>query len=155
MNNIYVTLYIQKRKHNILIKRLGLSRFSLSLKVAFFQRVRFVFQISQFPKNIIPKNYPELEIWIYCLLIWAGISNFKIRIVFLEYLFLGDWEIWKTNLTFWKKDTCSNLISINFTCSVCNGPKHPRVHPWQTFWVRIQYGWVSWGCRKWTWIYDP
>ena len=43
---------------------------------------------------------------------------------------------------------------MNFTCNVCNGPKHPQVHPWQTFWVRIQYGWVSWGCRKWTWIYD-
>ena len=32
------------------------------LKVAFFQKVRFVFQISQSPKKIIPKNYPELEI---------------------------------------------------------------------------------------------
>ena len=32
------------------------------LKVAFFQKVRFVFQISQSPKTIIPKNYPELEI---------------------------------------------------------------------------------------------
>ena len=31
-------------------------------KGAFFQKVRFVFQISQSPKNIIPKNYPELEI---------------------------------------------------------------------------------------------
>ena len=32
------------------------------LKVFFFQKVRFVFQISKSPKNIIPKNYPELEI---------------------------------------------------------------------------------------------
>ena len=32
------------------------------LKGAFFQKVRFVFQISQSPKKIIPKNYPELEI---------------------------------------------------------------------------------------------
>ena len=33
------------------------------LKVAFFQKVRFVFQISKTPKkNIIPKNNPELEI---------------------------------------------------------------------------------------------
>ena len=32
------------------------------LKVFFFQKVKFVFQISQSPKKIIPKNYPELEI---------------------------------------------------------------------------------------------
>ena len=31
-------------------------------KGAFFQKVRFVFQISQSPKNIIPKSYPELGI---------------------------------------------------------------------------------------------
>ena len=35
---------------------------TVSVKVPFFQKVRFVFQISQSPKNIIPKNYPELEI---------------------------------------------------------------------------------------------
>ena len=33
-----------------------------SLKVAFFQKVRFVFQISKSPKKNIPKRYPELEI---------------------------------------------------------------------------------------------
>ena len=32
----------------------------ISLKVPFFQKVRFVFQISQSPKKIIPKIYPEL-----------------------------------------------------------------------------------------------
>ena len=32
------------------------------LKVPFIQKVRFVFQISQSAKKIIPKNYPELEI---------------------------------------------------------------------------------------------
>ena len=32
------------------------------LKVAFFQKVRGVFQISKSPKENIPKNYPELEI---------------------------------------------------------------------------------------------
>ena len=60
--------------------------------MAFFQKVRFVFQISQSSKKIIPKNYPELEIWISCLLIWAGISNFKLRIVFWNNFFgrLGD-----------------------------------------------------------------
>jgi hypothetical protein len=31
-------------------------------KGAFFQKVRFVFQISQSPQKIIPRNYPELEI---------------------------------------------------------------------------------------------
>ena len=32
------------------------------LKVAFFQKVRFVFQISKSQKTIFQKNYPELEI---------------------------------------------------------------------------------------------
>ena len=32
------------------------------LKVAFFQKLRFVFQISKSQKKNIPKNYPELEI---------------------------------------------------------------------------------------------
>jgi hypothetical protein len=36
--------------------------FEEALKVVFYQKVRFVFQISQSPKKIIPKNYPELEI---------------------------------------------------------------------------------------------
>ena len=32
------------------------------LKVAFIQKVGFVFYISKSPKQNIPKNYPELEI---------------------------------------------------------------------------------------------
>ena len=32
------------------------------LKVTFFQKARFVFQISQSPKKIIPKKYPELNL---------------------------------------------------------------------------------------------
>ena len=32
------------------------------VKMAFFQKVRCVFQISKSPKKYIPKNYPELEI---------------------------------------------------------------------------------------------
>ena len=78
------------------------------LKVAFFQKVRFVFQISQSPKKIIPKNYPELEIWIPKLFNEMG-GNFKFqaRDSFLEIFF---WEIWKTNLTFWKK---APLVSVN------------------------------------------
>ena len=34
----------------------------LVLKVASFQKVRLVFQISKSQKKYIPKNYPELEI---------------------------------------------------------------------------------------------
>ena len=34
---------------------------AIKLKVAFFQKLTFVFQISQSPK-IIPENYPDLEI---------------------------------------------------------------------------------------------
>ena len=75
---------------------------SEQVKVASFQKVRFVFQISKSPKKIIPHHYPELEIWISCLLLWAGISNFKFMIVIWN-IFFGDLEIWKTNHTFWKK----------------------------------------------------
>ena len=32
------------------------------IKVAFFQKVLFFFQISKFPKTITPNHYPELEI---------------------------------------------------------------------------------------------
>ena len=71
-------------------------------KGGFFQKVRFVFQISQSPKKIIPKNYPELEIWISCLLICAGISNFKLRIAFLNN-FLGRLEDLKNESHFLKK----------------------------------------------------
>ena len=35
------------------------------LKVAFFQKVRFVFQISKSQKENIPKSYPELEIYLF------------------------------------------------------------------------------------------
>ena len=62
------------------------------LKVAFFQKVRFVFQIS---KKITPNHYPELEIWISCLLWWAGISNFKFRIVIWSKSFLKIWRFEK------------------------------------------------------------
>ena len=48
------------------------------LKVAFFRKCNSFFKS---PKEITPNHYPELEIWISCLLLWAGISNFKFRIV--------------------------------------------------------------------------
>ena len=57
--------------------------------MAFFQKVRFVFQISKSPKKNIPNYYPELEIWICCLLLLVGNLNFKFRIVF-----------W--NISFWR-----------------------------------------------------
>ena len=37
-------------------------------------------------------------------MLWVGILNFKFRIVFWN-IFFGDWEIWKTNYTFWKNPT--------------------------------------------------
>ena len=64
------------------------------LKVAFLQKVQSVFQTSKSPKTNIPKNYPELEIWICCLLFLAGNLNFKLRIAFWNIFF----EIWR-----WKK----------------------------------------------------
>ena len=45
------------------------------LQSSFFQKVRFVFQISPPQKKNIPKNYPQLEIWIL-------FSTFKFRIAF-------------------------------------------------------------------------
>jgi hypothetical protein len=90
------------------------------LKVAFFRKWDSFFQI--------PKNYSELEIWISCLLIWVGISNFKLRIVFWSN-FLGDWEIWKTNLTFWKKAPLPSIISCNcFTVNFFCNAKNVNIH---------------------------
>ena len=68
----------------------------LSLKFKFpdnNSKVWFVFQISKFP----PKNIPKK-------LSWAWNLDFKFRIVFWNvFFFFGDWEIWKTNHTYWKK----------------------------------------------------
>jgi len=72
-------------------------------KVVSFHKVRFIFQISKSPKQIIPNHYPDLEIWISCLL-WAGNSKFKFRIVIWNNFF-WDLEVWKMNFTFWKKAT--------------------------------------------------
>ena len=79
-------------------------------KVPFFQKVRFVFQISQSPKKIIPKNYPDLEIWISCLPIWAGISNFKLRIVFWNDFFGRLGGLKNKSHFFWKKATFTYFI---------------------------------------------
>ena len=50
-----------------------------TLKVASFQKVRFVFQISQ----TIPKNYLELEIWISCLKFGLSEKHTKFEKIFL------------------------------------------------------------------------
>ena len=66
------------------------------LKVAFFQKMRFIFQISHSLKNIIPNNYPEL------FTDMGGNFKFQFQDSCWEFFF-GEWEIWKTNITFWKK----------------------------------------------------
>ena len=85
--------------------------------MAFFQKVRFAFQISQSPKKIIPKNYPELEIWISCLLKWAGISNFKLRIVFWNIFFFGRLGDLKNKSHFLKKSTFKELPALGLVIS--------------------------------------
>ena len=75
-------------------------------KGGFFSESAIRFLHLQISKKNIPKSYPELEIWICCLLLLVGNLNFKFRIVFLN-IFFGDVEIWKTNHTFWKKATFS------------------------------------------------
>ena len=61
----------------------------VALKVVFFSEREIRFSNLQISKKIIPKHYPELEIWISCLLLWAVMSNFKCWIV-----------IW--NIFFWR-----------------------------------------------------
>ena len=80
--------------------------------MAFFRKFNSFFQISESPKENIPKTILNLKFKIPAqniLLFWAGILNFKFRIVFLEY-FLGDLEIWKTNSSFWKKNTFNSPV---------------------------------------------
>ena len=49
-------------QYALLIKFRFSKKATHTLKVAFFQKVRFVFQISKSQKIYIPKSYPELEI---------------------------------------------------------------------------------------------
>ena len=67
--------------------------FHAVVKVAFFQKVKFIFQISL--QKIFQTNYSELEIQTSLhikILLWAEILNFKFRIVF-QNIFWG--EIWR------------------------------------------------------------
>ena len=57
-----VFLCVKQSINNVVSKKLNGFSASAQLKVAFFQKVQFFFQISKSPKQIIPKNYPELEI---------------------------------------------------------------------------------------------
>ena len=38
----------------------------------------------------------------------GGNFKFEVQDSDLEYFILGDWEIWKSNRTFWKKNTFKN-----------------------------------------------
>ena len=68
----------------------------LELKVAFFQKVQFVFldlQISK--KKNIPKNYLELKIQNsrpYHNTVFGGNSKFQVQDSFLEYFFFKIWR---------------------------------------------------------------
>ena len=96
----------------VLVPSLGCPCFSILLKVAFFQKVRFIFQISQSPKKIFQKTILNLKFKIpthNIILLWGGILNFKFRIVFWN-IFFWDWEIWKMNRFFWKKKPFSKYV---------------------------------------------
>ena len=65
------------------------------LKVAFFQKVRFVFQISKSQKKYSKKTILSLKFKFPAnnsKVFWAGNLNFKFRIVFWN-IFFGDFEI--------------------------------------------------------------
>ena len=78
------------------------SHLSWMLKVAFFQKVWCVFQISK-------KNYSKSLSWTWNLNFPPITVNNKFKFQAqdsnMEYFYFGDLEIWKTNRTFWKKDT--------------------------------------------------
>ena len=75
------------------------------LKVAFIQKVRFVFQISKSPKKIYSKLLSRA--WNLNLLftVIGGKFKFQVQDSDLEYYVFGYLEIWKTHRTFWKKKT--------------------------------------------------
>ena len=63
----------------------------------------------QISKKNTPNHYPELEIWISCLLLWAGISNFRFRIVICSNLF---WRFEK-RISLSEKKPPLSCISVN------------------------------------------
>ena len=68
-------------------------------KGGFFSESAIRFSKLQTSKKNIPKSYPELEIWICCLLLLAGNLNFKLRIAFWNISF-WDFEMKKVKRTF-------------------------------------------------------
>ena len=75
--------------------------FIKNIKVAFFQKVRFVF--SNLQKKNTPKNYPELEIHNSCPehdTVMGGNFEFQVQDSFLKYFALEIWRFEKTNRTF-------------------------------------------------------
>jgi hypothetical protein len=73
------------------------------LKVVFFQKVRFVFQISKSQKKIFQKTILSLKFKFPAnntLLLLAGNLNFKLRIVFWNISFLRFGDLNKFHSTF-------------------------------------------------------
>ena len=73
---------------------------------------KYVLAVFQISKSNIPNHHPELEIWISCLLLLAGISNFKFKLFSdLEY-FSFFLKIWQTHCTFWNEATFRSSITV-------------------------------------------
>ena len=104
---IQFLIYTNAKDDNLTLTELLILTFNV--KGGFFPEsaIRFLdLQISK--KKIFQKTILNLKFKIPAhniILLSTGNLNFKLRIVFLEYSFFGDWEIWKTNCTFWKKKT--------------------------------------------------
>ena len=83
-------------------------------KGGFFQKVQWnFFRFPNIKNKIFQKAILSLKFKFptnNSKVLLAGNLNFKLRIVFWN-IFLGDWEIWETNLTFWKKNTFSRPTS--------------------------------------------
>ena len=82
------------------------------VKVAFFQKVWFIFQISKSPKKYSKNlswawnlNLPPITVKCF-----GRKFKFQVQDSFLEYFF-GDLEIWKTNRALWKKNIFKVLLS--------------------------------------------
>ena len=61
---LHTVWHYKKRNFSVTLGLKNISDFHAVCKLgkgAFFQKVRLIFQISQSPKKIIPKNYPDLN----------------------------------------------------------------------------------------------
>ena len=101
--NIWIFVFLPKQLsyQNWEASVVSLMFFETLLKVAFFQKVRFVFQISKSWKKIFQKTILNLKFKIPAHISqdYAMDRNFKFQVQDSFYIFL---EIWKTNHTFWK-----------------------------------------------------